>query len=179
MHLFPIVLSLAGCLHRATPARCSCMPLSPVTTPADAAAILAEESGAVFEGRVIATRLKGDSTLLDSASARRWPYRVLVATVRVTRRWSPGVADSVHVETMEQTTMCGMDLVSGGRYLFVAQRSAEGEAGRTTGPDAPAVIWSVSKCGYSRPWDREARRLARLFSRSRPHDEAPGRTRER
>ena len=174
MHLLPVVLALAGCFPRSAPARCSCIPVPRLTSRADAAALLATGTEAVFEGRILTIRRLSDSTLLDSASGRRWRHDVLVATVRVTRRWSPDIADSVQVETMEQTTMCGMHLVAGRRYLFVAQGPERSAAERTTARARPTATWSVSKCGYSRPWDREARRLARLFDQAQRRRDDPG-----
>ena len=167
MHFSPLILAVAGCLDHSTPARCLCAPTPPLTTRAEASALLAEETGGVFEGRILAIRLRQDSTLLDSASGRHWRYDVLVATVQVKRRWSSGVADSVHVETMAQTTMCGLDLVAGQRYLFVAERSERGERERTGRHEQSTMVWSVSKCGHSRVFDREARRVARLLGPSR------------
>jgi hypothetical protein len=167
LHLLHAVLALAGCLPRSAPARCTCIPTPRLTTPADAATLLADNGGSVFEGRILSTLIRWDSTLVDSASRRHLRYGVLVATVHVTQRWSGEVADTAQVETMQQTTMCGMHLVAGRRYLFVADRGAPAASNGKPPDDQQAVTWEVSKCGYSRPWDGEARRLARLFRAAR------------
>lgn len=164
---FALVL---GCA--AVPA-CTCVPRPRPASPAAMAAALAGEA-AVFDGTVLRVTFAEDSAALPhTARGRRWfRWTDRVATLAVARAWKGDLPGTVVVRTPQQTTMCGAELVAGRRYLVFAVARDDSHSGVAV-PAGRSTALATDKCGLTREFDAEARRLARLLSR------APDRTAQR
>jgi hypothetical protein len=161
--LTPVLIALA--LTCAAPPACTCVPVPRPLSRAAAAAYV-RTSAAVFEGRVVRVEFEQDSAppaAPAGTTGRSFRWTDVVATVAVARRWRGDLADTVRVRTAAQTSACGADLVEGRGYLFFA--SSRGYSGLGEDPPATsATVLVTSKCGLTRGWDPEARRLVRLLA---------------
>jgi hypothetical protein len=126
---------------------CTCVPGPPLTSRSLVREAVSQYD-AVLEGTVV--NVEYVRPRRDSA-AGGFPLDEAVATIRVIRSWRGSRADTVMVRTALFTTACGLPFRTGDHYLLFA-RSVGGK------------LYS-DKCGPSRTWDKEARRLARWLGR--------------
>ena len=128
---------------------CSCVPGPPLTSRS-LVRQAASRYHTVLEGTVVNVEYVRPPK--DSAAGAFLTDEV-VATIRVTRSWRGDRAGTVVVRTALQTTACGLGFRTGDHYLLFARR-AEGKL-------------YADKCGPSRTWDAEAKRLASWLGRGR------------